>query len=108
MNPSFLTGFTDGEGCFTIIILRNNKIKVGWEVQLFFQIIIHTKDKALLEQVQSHFAAGTINKCETQSTRYRVSKIGDLAKIIAHFDKFSLITKKRADYELWKKHIIWS
>ena len=29
LNPYFITGFTDGEGCFSIIILKNSQIKTG-------------------------------------------------------------------------------
>jgi hypothetical protein len=28
-NPWFLTGFTDAEGCFTISIFKNNRVKTG-------------------------------------------------------------------------------
>ena len=36
MDPSFITGFVDGEGCFTIIIGKRSRVKVGRVVQLFF------------------------------------------------------------------------
>lgn len=29
INPWFITGFSDGEGCFSINILRNSEIKIG-------------------------------------------------------------------------------
>jgi len=29
LKPSFITGFIDGEGCFSIVILRNSQIKIG-------------------------------------------------------------------------------
>ena len=110
MDPSFITGFVDGEGCFTLIIVKRSRVKVGWEVQLFFQIILHNKDKWLLEQIQSYFAVGRINKCGTQSIRYRVSSIEDLIKIIDHFEKFPLISSAAEKNVLImtfeKKHII--
>jgi hypothetical protein len=39
INPWFLTGFTDGEGCFSIKIQQNAKLKTNWAPQsksLFF------------------------------------------------------------------------
>ncbi len=36
INPFFFTGFVDGEGCFSLSIVRNNKFKVGWRVNPFF------------------------------------------------------------------------
>jgi hypothetical protein len=29
LDPWFITGFTDAEGCFTLSIVRNNKMKAG-------------------------------------------------------------------------------
>jgi sulfite reductase beta subunit-like hemoprotein len=62
---------------------------------------LHQKDKALLEQIQSYFGAGNIHKeGSRQSLQFRVCSIKDLAKIIDHFNKYPLITQKRADFEL--------
>ena len=36
-------------------LTSNNKHKSGWSVQLRFQIGLHEKDKALLEEIQSYF-----------------------------------------------------
>ena len=36
INPWFITGFTDGEGSFIISITKDKKLKLGWEVGLFF------------------------------------------------------------------------
>jgi spore coat polysaccharide biosynthesis protein SpsF (cytidylyltransferase family) len=36
---------------------------------------------------------------------FRIESIKDLAKIINHFDKYPLITDKKADYELFKRII---
>ena len=30
LNPLFITGFTDGEGCFGLYIYRNAALKIGW------------------------------------------------------------------------------
>ena len=55
MNPVFVTGFSDAEACFTLSVVRNKERKVGWRVNHSFQITLHKKDKALLEQIQSYF-----------------------------------------------------
>ena len=36
INPWFITGFTYGEGSFIISITKDKKLKLGWEVGLFF------------------------------------------------------------------------
>ena len=55
INPFFITGFVDGEGCFLITVRKYNKLKVGWRVQPAFQINLHKKDIALLKQIQVFF-----------------------------------------------------
>jgi hypothetical protein len=38
MDPWFITGFTDGEGCFYLGVIKNKKMKAGFNVALFFCI----------------------------------------------------------------------
>ena len=102
MNPWFITGFTDGEGCFLIVVYKDNTDKTGWRVKLFYQINLHIRDKALLEQIQKFFNVGKIYNSPTAS-RYHVSSVTDLQIIIQHFDKYSLLSQKRADFELLKQ-----
>jgi hypothetical protein len=65
---------------------------------------LHQKDKALLEQIQNFFGAGNVHKQGSrQSLLFRVESVKALAVIINHFDKFPLLTQKRADYELFKQ-----
>jgi hypothetical protein len=74
-------------------------------VQLAFVINLHIKDLELLKQIQLFFGVGTINIKKTKdSVIYSVQSIKDLTNvIIPFFDKYPLITKKRADYLLFKK-----
>ena len=105
MNPWFVTGFTDGEGCFWIDIYKDKAYKTGWRVKLFYQINLHRKDQALLEQTQNFFNVGRIYNSPTNS-RYYVSSVTDLEIIIQHFDKYVLLTQKRADFELLKQAFV--
>jgi hypothetical protein len=96
-----VTGFADGEGSFIVGMFVNNKYKNGYQVQLIFKITLHNKD--LLSQVQSYFGVGTITKHGNTTMQYCVKSIKDLSVIISHFDKYPLISQKRADYELFKQ-----
>ena len=53
--------------------------------------------------IKSSLGVGNIYKLQAESIQLRVSSIEDLAKIIEHFDEYPLVSKKRSDYELWKK-----
>jgi len=103
LDPGFVTGFTDAEGCFLLNIYRDPKLKVGWRVLPSFQIGLHQKDQALLEQIQSFFGVGHIHKHGSLSLLFRIESVKDLAVIRKHLEKFPLITQKRADYELFKQ-----
>lgn len=102
MDPWFLTGFVDAEGCFTLGISRNKSCKTGWSIQLFFQIALHRKDTELLERVQNYFGVGKIHKHGPQSIIFRISSIKNLQVLFNHFDKYPLVTQKLADYNLFK------
>ena len=93
----------DGEGSFSVYIVKNNEFKVGWRIHLFFEITLHVKDQTLLELIKSYFGVALIKLRKNNSVSYTVSSYKDLAKIIEHFEKYPLITKKFADYELWKE-----
>lgn len=49
LNPNLLTGFIDGEGCFHISIVKDEKLKIGWRVRPHFQIGLHLKNIVLME-----------------------------------------------------------
>ena len=103
MNPWFVTGFSDAEGCFSISVIKNEKRTLGMSVQLMFKINLHKKDQTLLKQIQSFFCVGGIHFKTSQSLQFQVSSIKDLKVIIDHFDKYPLITKKLSDYKLFKE-----
>ena len=103
LHPFFITGFTDGEGCFEVSITENKKLNQGWDVQHRFIIVSHVKDEAILESIQKHFGVGKIYKHGPQSVQLRVASKEDLPLIFRHFDRFGLITKKGADFLLQKQ-----
>lgn len=116
LNPWFLSGFIDGEGCFRISLTKVNRAS-GWRVQLFFQITLHTKDRVLLESVRDFFGVGKIQpsglappfhrmewwKGGKNLIQYRIQTFDELAILINHLENYPLITQKKADYELFKK-----
>jgi len=71
-----------------------------------FTISLHVKDINLLQQIKSYFGVGNISKEYKNILQYRVTSIKDLTnKIIPHFEKFPLITQKKADFILFKEAI---
>ncbi len=105
LNPKYVTGFTDGEGCFFVGINSDPRYKTGYRIKAIFQIGVHEKDLALLEQIKLFFGVGHITKLGVESVQYRVSGLKDLNIIINHFDKHPLLTCKQSDFRLFKEVI---
>lgn len=109
LNPHFMSGFADGESSFSINLAKNIKSKWGYSVVCVFSISLHKKDRALLESIKAFFkGVGNIYTDRENSIRYCVSSIKDIAVIVEHFYKYPLITKKRADYELFNQAFSFS
>jgi len=96
------TGFSDGEANFYLSILKNDKSNIGFSVQLSFEINLHKKDKATLELFQSFLGIGVINN-KSEYVNFKITNPEDLKVVIKHFDNYSLITQKCADFLLFKK-----
>ena len=70
---------------------------------------MHEIDRTLMEKIQEFFGGiGYISKPNNNLTvEFRVSTLNDIANvIIPHFDKYPLLTKKQADYILFKEIIL--
>jgi LAGLIDADG DNA endonuclease family protein len=107
LNSYFLTGFSDAESSFIILILKDKRNKTGWTVKTRFSIGLHKKDKSTLELIKFYFDnKGNILKQSKDSLEYRVGSLQDINNIIIpHFDKYPLISKKKADFILFKQII---
>ncbi len=103
INSWFLTGFVDAEGCFSIKIQPNAKLKTKWRVRPVFSITLHIKDLALLELIKNNLGVGNISKSGKKAVMYAVDSIKEIPVIINHFDKYPLVTQKLSDYLIFKK-----
>ena len=98
--PWFITGFTDAEGCFLIIVRKKLKNKLGWRLEPNFIINLHKKDMELLKLIKSYFEGiGRIGKERNACCDFTVGSINQIfIKIIPYFYKYPLKTKKLIDY----------
>ena len=103
LDPYFITGFADAESCFYLVIKKSTKVKVGWLVELRFEIRLHKRDEPLLKLIKAYFNGIGIIYKDSKSVLYRVQRIKDLNIIIYHFNKYPLITQKLADFLLLKR-----
>ena len=110
LNPYWLVGFTDGEGCFSISIFKNKTLKSGYQVFPEFVLTQGAKSLETLEKVRDFFGCGRIYENKRYDNhreslyRYCVRNKTDLIeKICPFFNKYSLQTAKKNDFELFKR-----
>lgn len=103
IDPWFITGFSDGEGCFSYSVLKSYSYKISWEIQPIFQIKRHVRYYPILLRIQ-HSLGGIGTVIINQSScAFRVRKLSDLIELMIFFDKYPLISRKRGDYLLFKQ-----
>lgn len=103
INPGFISGFIDAEGCFHVSVVEHKNLKIGYSVRVIFQISLHEKDKALLDSIKDYFGVGKVIARKDGVYYYQVTQIKDLLLILDHLAKYPLITQKRVDCELFKE-----
>lgn len=120
LNPWFITGFTDGEGCFSLYVRsdrqkRINTIKTYYRWQVDFAYTLRGDDVEMLNQIKEYFGCGKVsltgkkaasNKHDYGQCGYHVVVPNDLIeKIIPHFENYPLRSKKVKDFEIWKEAV---
>nr|ATI20341.1 LAGLIDADG endonuclease [Juglanconis sp.] len=102
----YITGLVDAEGSFGVSISKNASRSLGYIINVSFEIALQASDKHILLKLKDYFRVGGIYKHVNDMYRYKVSSIKDIVTaIIPHFDKFPLVTQKRADFFLFKQII---
>lgn len=106
LNPNYIVGFVDGEGCFSITINQHSN-RVLPEVRLLFEIELRDDDEDILRQIQSTLNCGNIYHLNYERyakwrphVKYKVSNFRDISqKIIPFFQENPLQAKKRFQFE---------
>lgn len=103
LNPNYVTGFVDGEGCFHITISKRTGNRTGYSVNLVFSVGLHSKDADLLRSIQEYFGGIGVLSVTDKKVLWRVLSVKELKVIIDHLDHYPLITKKGRDFLLFKE-----
>ena len=62
LDPWFVTGLAEGEGCFCVSIAIRPKMKVGLEARPSFSLSLNERDRELLGDLQAYFECGWIRE----------------------------------------------
>ena len=104
IDPNWLAGFTSGEGCFLINIVKSQRYKLGEAVQLIFKITQHERDEQLIRgAVIELLNCGNLYK-NWDTFDFKVSKLSDITdKIIPFLKKYPILGVKALDFADWCK-----
>jgi hypothetical protein len=97
LNPWWVTGFSDGEGSFSMSIFKSKTAAIGWTIEPCFIITLHKRDLELLNSIKNFFSVGSVSLTGNLA-RFRVRSRSDLQVIIAHFNKYPLQTTKLINF----------
>ena len=60
LDPRWVVGVVDGEGCFSVSVHRNVGAPHGWQLHPVFQVSQHQDHRAVLEQLAAVFGCGSV------------------------------------------------
>ena len=100
LDPWFMTGFVDAEGCFSIELYKDSKAKFKYTPRLVLIINLHVKDLPILLSFKDTFGVGTVST-KGKVTSYTVKTFKDLAVIVNHFKLYPLVSSKYLVYQYW-------
>lgn len=103
----YVSGFMDGEGCFSVSFRRLSKIVVGFETKVSFSVgQKQTKQNyELLDRIRILLKGGSIRDSKKDNCyKYETRKLEHIQnEIIPFFNKYPLYTSKSNDFELFSK-----
>ena len=99
LDNSWLSGFTDGEGCFTCSINKDKGFSFNFNIsQKWEQNIV------ILEHLCLLFNGGIVSKHAMDNVNeFRIGGLHNCKNVFPYFDNYPLITKKSTSYKAWKE-----
>jgi hypothetical protein len=101
----YISGYVDGEGCFSISFSKREKFLVGWETKPSFSVSQNEDRAQILFLIQKVFKCGFIRRDYSDKTlKYEIRSLDDLInKVIPHFEKYPLLSAKQKDFKFFKQ-----
>jgi hypothetical protein len=106
LDPMWIVGFVDGEGCFSVSVHRNNFMHRhgGWQLQAVFHVYQHRDHLVVLDELRSYFGCGYIRSKGPGSDvhTYAVSSLRDLDRTIVPFFEANRLRVKANDFDAFR------
>jgi len=98
---AYISGYVDGEGCFTVSISPRATLAVGWEVRPSLSVSQNGDRAEVLQLIQDHLGCGSIRPDRSDKTlKWETRRLEDiLVRVIPHFERYPLLSGKRLDFK---------
>ena len=105
----YITGFVDGEGCFSVTIQKSKNVRLGIQIIPEFHVSQHQNRIEVLEAIMQKFDCGYIKPNDSRNPKdltsvYVVRNLKDLrGKVVPFFKKYPFISSKQRDFETFSR-----
>ncbi len=98
---AYISGYVDGEGCFTVSIAPRATLLVGWEVRPGFSVSQNGDRAEVLQAIKTYFGCGSIRPDRSDKTlKWETRRLEDiLERIVPHFERYPLLSGKSYDFD---------
>ena len=99
----YITGYVDGEGCFSVTFNRRPAMNTGWELRPSFSVSQNEDRRQVLDKIREYFGCGYIRRDYSDKTvKFEIRDHKELmTKVIPHFQKYPFISAKQKDFNLF-------
>jgi hypothetical protein len=106
---AYVSGYVDGEGCFTVSIAPRATLLVGWEVRPGFSVSQNGDRAEVLHAIREYFGCGSIRPDRSDQTlKWETRRLEEiLGRIVPHFERYPLLSSKRYDFDRFASVCRW-
>jgi hypothetical protein len=92
LDPWYVTGLAEGEGCFCVSFSARPGMRLGLEVRPSFALSLNERDRSLLTDLQMYFGCGSIRHSRSDRTvKFEARSTSELVElVIPHFERYPL------------------
>ena len=98
LDPDWVVGFVDGEGCFCVGINPHPEMMLGYQVLPEFRVVQPGRDIQVLYALKRFFRCGTVRRTGEDRYELRIRKLPCLQTVVAFFERHPLKTGKNVDF----------
>jgi hypothetical protein len=101
--PSYISGYVDGEGCFSVSVSPRPTLIVGWEVRPSVSVSQNGNRSEVLLDLRQYFGCGTLRPDRSDRTlKWEVRSLPlIMERVIPHFRRYPMRSGKQRDFELF-------